>query len=124
MQLRVKLICSFFVLFLFLVSCSISENDNAGEVVFEELNAEPTGVTFRVDIINGAFESSLVEIEAGDSVVWNNNDLRSYSVTLENGDFEAVIAAGERAEYVFGDRGEFRYFDVEEPSRYGTVIVR
>ena len=87
--------------------------------------AAATGETVRVNIRNLAFQPARIEIEAGTTVVWRNNDQVVHTVTAANGSFDSgSIRPGASWERTFTQPGTYAYICTPHPFMKGTVIVK
>ena len=79
---------------------------------------------------DGCFIPSMVTIDIGGEVIWENNDTAAHTVTsgTPSGEVGAVfdsslIAPGSTFSYEFEDAGTFDYFCMVHPWMAGTVMV-
>jgi plastocyanin len=87
--------------------------------------AAPTGETVRVNIRNLAFSPARIEIDAGTTVVWRNNDQVVHTVTSTNRSFDSgSIDPGKSWQRTFSQPGTYSYICTPHPFMKGTVIVR
>lgn len=71
-----------------------------------------------------AFLPRALEIIAGDSVVWRNEDIAPHSATAVDGSWDTgAIAKGESAEMTFETPGEFAYVCAFHPHMKATIKV-
>lgn len=85
------------------------------------------GATAADVIIEGfAFDPQTIEIAAGDTVTWTNNDSAQHTVTLDpagSGFASGGLAQGATFENTFETPGSFDYFCEIHPNMTGTVVV-
>ena len=82
---------------------------------------------------NKAFSPNPIQIKAGTTVVWKNDDSTSHTVTSGKGMTDTnkgkvfdskPIAAGKTYSHKFDTAGTFDYFDTLHPKIVGTVVVK
>jgi plastocyanin len=77
-----------------------------------------------VSIIDLAFEPAALEVGAGATVTWTNDDSIPHTVTAREGDFNSgVLQSGGSFSQTFSEPGTFEYFCAIHPSMTGTVTV-
>ncbi|MGD8684112.1 MAG: cupredoxin domain-containing protein [Chloroflexota bacterium] len=82
---------------------------------------EPTAVS----IVDLTFEPATIEVDAGASVTWTNEDSVPHTVTARTDDFNSgVMQEGGTFTHTFDEPGAFDYFCAIHPSMTGTVVVR
>ncbi|MDQ3851966.1 MAG: plastocyanin/azurin family copper-binding protein [Thermoproteota archaeon] len=83
---------------------------------------------------NGGFQPNPIQLQAGDTVIWRNDDLEAHTVTSgSNGvpdnkfnsspNFIPLITPGTTFSHTFTQAGEYPYFCLLHPNMVGTVIV-
>jgi plastocyanin len=78
-----------------------------------------------VQMAGRVFRPATVTIDAGQSVVFLNDDSRDHTATARDGSFDTgTLAPGQRATRTFGTPGTFSYFCVIHPDMVGTIAVR
>jgi plastocyanin len=81
-------------------------------------------VTKPVSITRTAFVPATVNIVAGDSIRWRNNDTRNHQVVSTTGSFASpVLGPGRTYTFRFDVAGRYRYRDALNPSVTGTIRV-
>lgn len=83
-------------------------------------------LTYTVEIADFSFNSELLEVRVGDTVVWTNRDNTRHTVTSDAGielDSE-LLSKGTSYSHTFTSVGTYRYHCTPHPSMRGTVIVR
>lgn len=79
----------------------------------------------QVRVSEFAFAPSRLEIDAGDTVVWFNEDLAPHTATAVDGNWGTdAILTGQQSRLVFEEPGEFAYYCAFHPHMTGTVSVR
>ena len=87
--------------------------------------AHDASQTVKVRISRFAFVPEMVEINAGDTVVWINEDIAPHTATAQDDGWDtATIETGETAWLVFETPGSFDYVCAFHPHMTGTVTVR
>ena len=77
-----------------------------------------------VSIKNMAFSVSTVQVAAGTTVKWTNNDGIAHTVTANDGSFDSGnIAPGATFTKVFNAKGSFAYHCSIHPMMTGSVVV-
>jgi plastocyanin len=85
----------------------------------------PTGPMVRASIRNMAFAPARLEVAAGTTVEWTNNDPLPHSVTSTSGAFDSgLIASGRTFRRTFSTPGTYEYQCTPHPFMKGTVTVR
>ena len=80
--------------------------------------------TKTVSIKRSAFSPSSVNIVAGDSIRWRNDDTRDHQVVSTTGAFASpVLRPGRTFTFRFDVAGTYRYRDALNPSVTGTIRV-
>ena len=84
-----------------------------------------TGATTKtVSIKRAAFSPATVNIVAGDSIRWRNDDTRDHQIVSTTGAFASpVLSRGRTYTFRFDVAGTYRYRDALNPSVTGTVRV-
>ena len=84
----------------------------------------PKPVTNNVTIQNFAFNSALITVKKGDTVVWTNKDPMLHTVTGNNGGPSSPnMGTNGTYSYTFNTAGTFGYHCAVHPSMMGTVVV-
>jgi plastocyanin len=77
-----------------------------------------------VSIKDMQFQPAAIEVQAGDTVTWTNNDDRDHTVVADDGSFKSDnISAGGKFVYKFTKAGKFSYACSYHPRMKGTVTV-
>jgi len=72
-----------------------------------------------------AFVRNRIEIDAGTTITWVNEDALPHTVTATDGRFDSgLIPAGGRWSYTFPAPGTYNFFCTPHPFMTGVVIVR
>lgn len=107
--------------------------DTAATVVPAETQADatqpveaPAAAEAPVDIRDFAFSPNPIEIAAGDTVTWTNQDAVPHTATGEDREVlqSGTIAPGASFSQVFPEVGEFGYFCEFHPNMTGTIVVQ
>jgi plastocyanin len=82
------------------------------------------GTAIAATIIDRAFEPPDLEVAAGGTVTWVNDDTEGHTVTALDGSFDSgVITVGGEFPATFESPGTFDYFCAIHPEMTGTVTV-
>ena len=86
----------------------------------------PAAAEVAVDIRDFAYSPNPIEIAAGDTVTWTNQDEVPHTATGEDRDVlqSGTIAPGASFSQAFPEAGEFGYFCEFHPNMAGTVVVQ
>ena len=86
----------------------------------------PAAAEVPVDIRDFAYSPNPVEIAAGDTVTWTNQDEVPHTATGEDRDVlqSGTISPGASFSQVFPEAGEFAYFCEFHPNMAGTIVVQ
>jgi plastocyanin len=77
-----------------------------------------------VDIVDFAFQPSMVVVHAGDTVHWTNQGSANHTVTDNNGAFDSgVLSPGGGYSEEFDTAGTYQYHCNIHPNMHGTVVV-
>ncbi|HEU4882805.1 MAG TPA: cupredoxin family copper-binding protein [Longimicrobium sp.] len=88
-------------------------------------SAAPAGPVTRAGMRNMAFTPARIEIEAGGTVEWTNNDPLAHSVTAADGSFDSgLIQPGGKWSRTFTAPGTYDFNCTPHPFMKGVVIVR
>ena len=88
------------------------------------LVAPATAATKTVSIKRTAFSPATVNIVAGDSIRWRNDDTRDHQVVSTTGAFASpVLRPGRMYTFRFDVAGTYRYRDALNPTVTGTIKV-
>jgi plastocyanin len=86
--------------------------------------AARTGPTVKASLKSIAFQPSRIEITAGTTVAWTNNDAVEHTVTGIDRSFDSGnMAPGATWQYTFTKPGTYQFFCVVHPFMKGVVIV-
>ena len=77
---------------------------------------------------SNSYDPSPIEVKAGDTVTWVNDDSSRHTVTSGNGTpdgtFDSnMLRQDETFSFVFDREGEFPYYCTLHPNMKGTVVV-
>jgi plastocyanin len=86
----------------------------------------PAAAEVPVDIRDFAYSPNPIEIAAGDTVTWTNQDQVPHTATGEDRDVlqSGTISPGASFSQVFPEAGEFGYFCEFHPNMTGTIVVQ
>jgi plastocyanin len=97
----------------------------AGAAQGDAAAAGATGKVAKAGMRNLAFVPGRIEIEAGTTVEWTNNDPLQHSVTADDGSFASgLIGTGSTWRHTFATPGTYTYHCTPHPFMKGTVVVR
>ena len=87
-----------------------------------------SGEAATVSISDFSFQPETVEVAAGDTVTWTNEDGAPHTVTAGTPDavgdaFDEPVDAGETAEITLDEAGTFDYFCAIHPTMTGQIVV-
>lgn len=78
-----------------------------------------------VSISGLKYNPQSIEIKAGDTVVWTNNDDREHTVTADDGSFESGrLKKGKSFSHTFTKVGRYPYGSDLSPRTKGVVVVK
>lgn len=87
--------------------------------------APASGEVVRATIRSMAYAPARIEVEAGTTVEWTNDDPLAHTVTSPGGAFDSgLIAPGGRWRHTFPEPGEYPFSCTPHPFMKGTVVVR
>ncbi|MFN2397999.1 MAG: cupredoxin family copper-binding protein [Gemmatimonadaceae bacterium] len=87
--------------------------------------APSTGAKFDAGIKGFAFTPSRIEITAGTTVTWKNNEQLAHTVIATDGSFSSpVIEAGATWSHTFAKPGTYNFTCTPHPFMKGAVVVR
>lgn len=87
-------------------------------------DAAPAEGASVVAIVDFAFVEQTIEVPAGTTVEWVNDDSFDHTVVADDGSFESeTMASGDTFSFTFDTPGEYPYICGIHPSMLGTVVV-
>jgi plastocyanin len=87
-------------------------------------NSEPVATTEVAMVKSYRFDPKTIEIEAGQTVTWTNEDNFTHTVEVE-GQEDHKVGQGESVEITFDESGTYDYVcTLHSQDMVGTVIVR
>ena len=120
---------SFSLLAVFVV-IAITPSAFADHMSVTVTNAPGSSVPGCEETADGCFIPSMVTIDIGGEVIWENNDTAAHTITSgtavegPSGVFDSsLVMAGSSFSHTFEDAGTFDYFCMVHPWMVGTVIV-
>ena len=86
----------------------------------------PAAAEVPVDIRDFAYSPNPIEIAAGDTVTWTNQDEVPHTATGEDRNVlqSGTISPGASFSQAFPEAGEFGYFCEFHPNMSGTIVVQ
>jgi plastocyanin len=76
------------------------------------------------DVESNSYNPNPLEVEAGQTVTWVNDDSAIHTVTSTDGTFESdILQRGEIFNHTFDRQGEYPYYCDLHPAMVGTVSV-
>jgi plastocyanin len=89
----------------------------------------PSGVsaqTYNIEISSSAFNPSSLTINAGDTVIWTNQDSFSHTVTSDSGSElkSSSFSSGGTYNHIFTTAGTYDYHCAIHTMMKGTIIVQ
>jgi plastocyanin len=76
------------------------------------------------DAESNSYSPNPLEVEAGQTVTWVNDDSTIHTVTSTDGTFESdILQSGEIFNHTFDRQGEYPYYCDLHPAMVGTVSV-
>jgi plastocyanin len=86
---------------------------------------EEAGPVVRASMRSLAYAPARIEVAAGTTVEWTNEDPLPHTVTATDGGFDSgLIAPGGRWRHTFAEPGEYPFTCTPHPFMKGTVVVR
>lgn len=77
-----------------------------------------------VEISDFVFAPAMIEVLAGDTVIWTNKDIAPHTASAEDGEWDTgTLERNQRAEIKFDTPGTFAYFCAFHPHMTGIVQV-
>lgn len=81
------------------------------------------GVT-QVQIVNFAYSPANIQVKAGATVTWTNQDTAPHTVTFKNGMKDSgILQKGQTFNYTFTTPGTYQYYCTVHPYMTATVTV-
>ncbi len=83
-----------------------------------------SAATKAVSIKRAAFSPATVNITAGDTIRWKNDDTRNHQIVSTTGTFASpILAPGRTYSFKFEFAGTYKYRDALVPTTVGTIKV-
>jgi plastocyanin len=98
--------------------------DEAAGPVAPAVHRHGSRTTYEVQAKDDAFSPALLDVRAGDTVVWVNVGATKHRVRAEDGSFDTTLAPGKKLTVTFEQTGTVRYDDPAHPGMFGAVVVR
>jgi len=125
-----KKVYSLFVMFAVFSLIAITPSAFADHGTATVTNAPGSSVPGCEETAEGCFIPSMVTIDVGGEVTWENDDTAAHTVTSgtpaegPDGHFDSsLVMAGSSFSHTFDEAGSFDYFCMVHPWMVGTVIV-
>ena len=78
----------------------------------------------RIRISGFAFSPNRLEIKAGDTVIWMNEDIAPHTATASDGSWDTgTLETGMEARILFGSPGDFEFVCAFHPHMTGTISI-
>lgn len=78
----------------------------------------------QVQIVNFAYSPANIQVKAGTTVTWSNQDTAPHTVTFRNGMKDSgVLQKGQTFSYTFTTPGTYQYYCTVHPYMVATVTV-
>ena len=85
----------------------------------------PAGEVVRAGIRNFAYTPARIEVDAGTTIQWTNDDQLAHTVTATGGGFDSgLIQPGQSWSHTFDAPGTYDFSCTPHPFMKGTVVVR
>ena len=125
-----KAVYSLFVLFAVFSIIAITPSAFADHTTATVTNAPGSSVPGCEVTADGCFIPSMVTIDVGGEVIWENNDTAAHTITSgtavegPDGHFDSsLVMAGSTFSHMFDEAGTFDYFCMVHPWMVGSVMV-
>ena len=126
-----KTACSLFVTFTIFSIIAITPSAFADHTSVTVTNAPGSSIPGCEETADGCFIPSMVTIDVGGEVIWENNDTAAHTITSgtavdgPDGHWDSsLVMAGSTFSHMFDEAGTFDYFCMVHPWMSGVVIVR
>ncbi|HZO07378.1 MAG TPA: cupredoxin family copper-binding protein [Solirubrobacterales bacterium] len=120
MKLRALLVPALVALSLALASCGGGDDTDETTAIG---GGNGTAAT-EVEIVEFAYDPDPIEVEAGSTVSWTNEDSAPHTATADDGSFDTdTLDKGKTGKVTFEEAGTFPYFCEIHPTMHGTVEV-
>jgi len=105
--------------------CVLALTVGASTIFLGVAGAQKSAQTDTVVIHNFAFQPSDLTVNAGDTIVWKNEDIVSHTVTAADGSFDSdEIKPGKSWKFVAKKTGTFEYACSPHPNMHGKLTVK
>lgn len=86
--------------------------------------ASHAGATHHVEIKGFGFHPASIEVKAGDTIMFTNNDSAPHTATADSGAFDTGrLKRGESAKVVISEAGTHSYFCALHRSMKGAIVA-
>ena len=123
-------VASLIVLFAVFSIIIIAPSAFADHTTATVTNAPGSSVPGCEDTANGCFIPSMVTIDVGGEVIWENSDTAAHTITSgtavegPDGHFDSsLVMAGSTFSHTFAEAGTYDYFCMVHPWMVGSVMV-
>ena len=112
---------------------STNSNANANPSTETQNNSQTTATSaqtspqqYSISIKSFAFSPAALNIKAGDTVVWTNEDSVAHTVTSDSGSEldSQYLSRGQSYSHTFSAAGTFAYHCTPHPGMKGTIVVQ
>jgi plastocyanin len=93
-------------------------------VALSPIHSAPAGKTHTVLIKGFRFEPERLKVEAGDTVIWKNQDIVPHTATAKMFFDSKQIDAGGSWSYVVKQKGKHRYICTFHPTMKAELVVK
>lgn len=110
----------------------VMQNDNSSyepkimktiTFTIERLQVEAEPKTYEIGVGDFAFSPAYLEIRAGDTIIWKNNDQMPHTATSMGSFDTGVIQPGRSASVTFNTSGDYNYICTIHPNMKGKIRV-
>ncbi|MBI4116532.1 cupredoxin family copper-binding protein [Candidatus Pacearchaeota archaeon] len=107
-------------------SAKIQTNAGVASPSSDISNSKINPATHDIKISGYAFSPKSLTVNAGDSVVWTNEDSVSHTVTSDSGSelSSSFLSKGQTYSHTFSQKGTFSYHCSPHPGMKGTIVVQ
>lgn len=109
-----KVITTILTLTLLLTACGVKTSSNqaqTGAATEAPAVQSAQGNAAAVEMKNFSFNPANLQIAAGTTVTWTNNDSAGHTVTADNGTFDSgTLRKGDKFSFTFNEAGTFAYY--------------
>uniref|UniRef100_UPI00117B0F4E cupredoxin domain-containing protein n=1 Tax=Kineosporia sp. R_H_3 TaxID=1961848 RepID=UPI00117B0F4E len=99
-------------------------DDSAAGPAAPAVHRHGSSTTYEVQAKDDAFSPALLDVRAGDTVVWVNVGATPHRVKAADGSFDRTLAPGKRFSLTLDRTGTVRYADPAHEGMFGALVVR